>query len=136
VAFNIFSCGDDVWKTIQSISVVPLDHSSIYLRSGVCVWITILIGWSFKRSPNMKLNIDMIRNFFTIEQFMIITFDLSTETYCQLLLPRGFDKLPLIEPTLSELMESLCFSHDFNGTDFIIWQMKEFRSSRFLDSVP
>jgi hypothetical protein len=74
----------------------------------------------------MKLNIDMIRNFFTIEQFMIITFDLSTETYCQLLLPRGFDKLPLIEPTLSELMESLCFSHDFNETDFIIWQMKEF----------
>ncbi|CAJ2670625.1 unnamed protein product [Trifolium pratense] len=24
------------------------------------------------------------------------------------------------------MMDSLCFSHDFKGTQFVIWQMKEF----------
>ena len=40
--------------------------------------------------------------------------------------PRGFDNVPPVSPTLVVLMDSLCCCHDFHGTDFIIWQMKEF----------
>jgi hypothetical protein len=42
------------------------------------------------------------------------------------LLPSGFDQVPLFEPNLQVLMDRLCFSHDFNKTEFVIWQMKDF----------
>ncbi|MCI04923.1 F-box/kelch-repeat protein, partial [Trifolium medium] len=49
------------------------------------------------------------------------------ETYTQFLLPPGFDEMPHFHPTLQVMMDSLCFSHDFKGTQFVIWQMNEFR---------
>ncbi|AES78409.1 hypothetical protein MTR_7g030040 [Medicago truncatula] len=50
-------------------------------------------------------------NNLTIEQFVIISLDLGTETYTQLLLPPCCDKLPpLNTPTLTVLMDCLCFS--------------------------
>jgi hypothetical protein len=57
---------------------------------------------------------------------MIVSLDLSTETYTQFLLPSGFDEVPHFQPTLHVLMDFLCFSHDFKRTEFVIWQMKEF----------
>ncbi|RHN82507.1 putative F-box associated interaction domain-containing protein [Medicago truncatula] len=62
----------------------------------------------------------------TIEQPMILSLDLSTETYTQLLLPRGFHKLPRYQPTLKVLRDNLCIFHDFEGTHFVMWQMKDF----------
>lgn len=50
---------------------------------------------------------------------MIISLYLSTEIYHQLPPPRGFDEVPLVRPTLSQLMGSLCLSH-FQGTGFKI----------------
>jgi hypothetical protein len=43
-----------------------------------------------------------------------------------LLPPWGFDIVPSVQPTLAVLKHSLCFCHDFRGTDFVIWQMKKF----------
>ena len=61
-----------------------------------------------------------------VEKFVIISLDLRTETYTQLLLPRCCDKELHDVPTLSVLMDCLCLSYDFNKTHFVIWQMKEF----------
>jgi hypothetical protein len=62
----------------------------------------------------------------TIDQFVIISLDLGKETYRQLLPPRGFDRVPHVEPSISVLMDCLCFSHNIKGKYFVIWQMKEF----------
>jgi len=72
----------------------------------------------------------------TDEQFFIISLNLGTETYTQLLLPRGFDEVPLIEPTISVLTNCLCFSHDFKGTKFVYMEDDGIRSSRVLGSIP
>ncbi|XP_058761271.1 uncharacterized protein LOC131634632 [Vicia villosa] len=60
------------------------------------------------------------------QQFVIVSLDLSMETYTQILLPRGFDEVPRFQQTPSVLMDFLCFSHDFKGTEFVIWKMKKF----------
>jgi F-box interacting protein len=60
------------------------------------------------------------------EQFVILSLDLSTETYKQFLLPPGFDELPFSHPDLRVLMDCLCFSHNSNKTEFVLWQMKEY----------
>jgi len=62
----------------------------------------------------------------TVEQYVIVSLDLSTESYTQLLLPRGFDEVPRVQPTIVVLTDSLCFGHDFKGSHFVIWKMKDF----------
>ena len=62
----------------------------------------------------------------TPKKYVILSLDLSTETYTQLLLPRGFNKVSRYQPKLVVLMDSLCFGHDFEETYFVIWQMKDF----------
>ncbi|KEH41260.1 F-box and associated interaction domain protein [Medicago truncatula] len=66
------------------------------------------------------------KNITHVDQFVIVILDLSTETFKKLLLPQGFDEVPLIEPVLSVLMGCLCFSYDFRKTEFVLWQMKEY----------
>jgi len=62
----------------------------------------------------------------TVEQIVIVSLDLGTETYNQYRLPQGFDEVPLIEPTVGVLGDCLCFSYSYKMPNFIIWQMKEF----------
>jgi hypothetical protein len=62
----------------------------------------------------------------SIEQFVIVSLDLRTETHAKLLLPQGFNEVPFVMPNLSVLNDYLCFYHDFKRTHFIIWQMREF----------
>ncbi|KAI5440999.1 hypothetical protein KIW84_010454, partial [Lathyrus oleraceus] len=64
--------------------------------------------------------------YFTIDKFVIISLDLGTETFKQLMPPKVFDEVQLSMPTLSALMDCLCFSHHSNGDNFVIWQMREF----------
>jgi F-box interacting protein len=61
-----------------------------------------------------------------IEQFVIVSLDLSKETYKEFLLPLGFDVVPFSQPLLRALMDCLCFSHCSNKTEFILWKMKEY----------
>jgi len=65
-------------------------------------------------------------NDITIEQYVILSLDLSTETHTQLLLPQGFDKVPRNPPKLMVLTDCLCFCLDFEETHFIIRKMKDF----------
>jgi F-box interacting protein len=131
---RVFSFGDNVWRNIQSFYVVPIDrcgfpstykdahpgiNNGVYV-SGTLNWLSIQNNSEYKNEINW--------NRITIDQFVIISLDLSTETYLQLLPPWDFDNLPCLRPTLAVLMDSLClsFSHGVPGTHFIIWQMKDF----------
>nr|XP_004491719.1 F-box protein CPR1-like [Cicer arietinum] len=125
---RLFSSRDNIWTNIQRLPVVPIDYGDLFhghLRINGAVCVSGTINWLAIRNKPRCIYEDEWR-FITIDRFEIISFDLSTETYRQLFLPNGFDKVPHAEPTLAVLMDSLCFSHDFDGTHFIIWQMKEF----------
>ncbi|RHN71499.1 putative F-box associated interaction domain-containing protein [Medicago truncatula] len=62
----------------------------------------------------------------SIGQIFIISLDLRTETYTELMLPSGLNEVPREAPILRVLKNCLCFSHDFEGTHLIIWQMIEY----------
>ncbi|RHN45825.1 putative F-box associated domain, type 1 [Medicago truncatula] len=90
------------------------------------VYVSGTLNWLVIQNTGNESPYDYFGERITVDNFVIISLDLSTETYRQLRLPRGFDKVPPVELTLIVLMDSICFSHDFHKTHFIIWQMKEF----------
>jgi hypothetical protein len=72
-----------------------------------------------------------------VDQFVIVSLDLATETYRPLLPLSGFVEVPHVEPFVTELMDCLCFSHRFKETHFVLWKMHGgIWSSRVLDSIP
>ncbi|GAU25971.1 hypothetical protein TSUD_166530 [Trifolium subterraneum] len=114
---RVFSFGDNVWRNIQDS---PLPHHKYITKA---VHLTSSVNWLaiqnyFKSHYSCK---DI-----AIEQFMIISLDLGTETHNKLLPPKGFNEVPFVEPNLSVLKDCLCFSHDYKHSHFVIWQMKEF----------
>ncbi|XP_058741540.1 uncharacterized protein LOC131613920 [Vicia villosa] len=62
-----------------------------------------------------------------LEEFVIISLDLSTETFTQLMPPKNYNNVMSIIkfPNICVLMDSLCFSYD-KETEFFIWQMTKF----------
>jgi len=120
---HVFSLGDNIWRKISSLT--PFDHVVTRDLASVNkgVYLSGTVNWFAIRN---KLSYDNYPNDITVEQFVIISLDLGTETYKQLLLPRGVDEVPYVEPTIAVLMDCLCFSHHLKRTHFIIWQMMEF----------
>ncbi|XP_045797808.1 F-box protein CPR1-like [Trifolium pratense] len=115
---KVFNLGDNCWRNIQNFPVAPnnsLDHYYTLdsLNNGVHFYGTI--NW---------LALD--KSITHIKKFVILSLDLSTETYKQFLLPLGFDEVPFSQLVLRVLMDCLCFSHDSNNTEFILWKMKEY----------
>ncbi|GAU45632.1 hypothetical protein TSUD_175450 [Trifolium subterraneum] len=130
VAFSInkvkvFDFGGNVWRNIQSFPVVPFDlepsklHCHPFVNDGV--YVSGTINWLAIRNKT-EYEWDDI----TIEQFVIVSLDLATETYQQLLPPSGFVEVPSVEPSVTVLMDCLCFSHRFEETHFVLWKMMEF----------
>ncbi|KEH34308.1 F-box protein interaction domain protein [Medicago truncatula] len=122
---KVLSMGDDSWRNIQCFPVLPLywfhrDKSQGVYLSGTINWLALR---NYFYSDYEFDNVSKI----TVEQYVIVSLDLSTESYTQLLLPRGFDEVPRVQPTIVVLMDSLCFGHDFKGSHFVIWKMKDFR---------
>lgn len=114
---RVFSLGDNIWRKIEN-SPVDTHHVSGFVHlSGSVFWVTI---------QNYNGYDDYVSGDFTIEQFVVMSLDLGTEKYTQLRPPQGFDQVPFLMPKLSVLEDCLCFSHDFEQTHFVIWQMKEF----------
>ncbi|XP_058749952.1 F-box/kelch-repeat protein At3g23880-like [Vicia villosa] len=117
---RVFNLGDNCWRDIQSFSSVPLVWNKGVHLSGTINWLSIhgayislCDGERFRALiPNVK-------------QLVIVSLDLSTETYKTFLLPNDFIEVPCLEPSLRVMMDCLCFSHDFNKTEFVVWQMKE-----------
>jgi F-box interacting protein len=119
---KIFTLGDNSWRNIHPFPVIPLLWAYNYYNKGV--YLSGTINWlavSDYFGSDILLALDV-----TIDQYVILSLHLSTETHTQLLLPRGFDKPPCYPPKLVVLMDCLCFCHNFEQTHFIIWQMKDF----------
>jgi hypothetical protein len=118
---KVFTLGDNVWRDIDCFPLVlvyyppdcSVEHNGVYFSNS--------INWVVRHRYNCDL-----KNL-TIEEFVIVSLDLETETYSQLLLPRCCNENPFyITPSLFVFMDCLCFSYDFKKTHFVIWQMKEF----------
>jgi F-box interacting protein len=78
---RVFSLGDNVWRTIQSFPMLNLrmlNNSAVY--DGVYFCCTI--NWLVYRSCLINDEHDM--------EFVIISLDLDTETYTEMLPPQGF----------------------------------------------
>ena len=119
---RVFSLADNVWRNIESFPVVPLCVN--YQGFGSDVFLNGTLNWLAIQNdvPITRYIVEDI----TVEQIVIVSLDLGTETYNQYRLPQGVDEVPPIEPSVSVLWDCLCFSYSYKMTNFIIWQMKEF----------
>ncbi|KAK2449709.1 F-box/kelch-repeat protein [Trifolium repens] len=126
---KVFSFGGDdddnsCWRDIQcSFPVLPLfwHHDNIKTIDNKGAHLNGTINWIVLR--DYKINTTVV----SVDQYVILSLDLSTEKCTQLLLPQRFDdKEPWHPPKLVVLLDSLCFCHDIEETHFVIWQMKNF----------
>jgi hypothetical protein len=103
----------NVWRNIPSfhdfalvaVYLGNIFNERLYL-SGTVYWLAI---------PN---KLSFCKKDFTVEKFMIISLELSTETYRSLLPPREVDEVPVVQPTLAVLRDHLCFCHMLKRTHF------------------
>ncbi|XP_057432918.1 F-box/kelch-repeat protein At3g23880-like [Lotus japonicus] len=118
---RVFTLGSNLWRDIQNLPQSTILHNTSRPNgvnlSGTLNWLALPHNCHASYEHNKDI---------TVEQFMIISLDLGTETYTQILMPRGFDEVPFLEPNIGVLMDCLCFSHIWKRTHFVIWQMKEF----------
>jgi F-box interacting protein len=117
---RVFTFGDNIWRDIKSFPVVVLLHRHNCFDEQNGVYLSNSTNWLVRSQYNCRL-----KNL-TIEQFVIISLDLGTETYTKFLLPRCCDEVPLDRSTLCVLMDCLCFSYNFKNTHLVLWKMKEF----------
>ncbi|KEH22643.1 F-box/kelch-repeat protein At3g23880 [Medicago truncatula] len=121
---KILTLGDNVWRNIRSFPVVPFHvvppngNCHPFVNNGV--YVSGTINWLAIRNTTEYQWTDIL-----VEQFVIVSLDLATETYQQLLPPEGFVEVPTVEPSVTVLMDCLCFSHSFQGY-FVLWKMMEF----------
>ncbi|GAU13869.1 hypothetical protein TSUD_261960 [Trifolium subterraneum] len=122
---RVLTFGDSVWRNIQSFPYVPLHldsgqfgNNAVYLN-GTLNWLAI-----HNYTPDTWFS---RLKYLTVEQLIVVSLDLGTETYNMYKLPRGFAELPPEEPVLGVLGDCLCFSnYSYNQADIVIWQMKKF----------
>ncbi|XP_058741893.1 F-box/kelch-repeat protein At3g23880-like [Vicia villosa] len=107
---RVLSLGDYVWRTVECFMNVILPQDYVYLNETIN-WLAIHKGKDVR-----------------VDQLVIVSFDLRTETYTEMGVPCGFNQvLPKQpEPTLGWLEGCLCFSCYYQEKDFVIWLMKEF----------
>ncbi|XP_058725750.1 F-box/kelch-repeat protein At3g23880-like [Vicia villosa] len=120
---RVFTIGDNVWRNVQIFPTYPYEdpYTCCQLNG---VYLNNSLNWFSLRGfrPN---DCYRSRNL-SVQQFVIISFDLGIETNTQILFPHDFDQVPDVPPIVCVLMECLCFSHFSKGCNFVIWQMKEF----------
>jgi F-box interacting protein len=111
---KVFSLGDNSWRDLPCFPFIPLYLSSDKVNDNG-LHLNGTINWLAFRDYNTS-----------VDQYLILSLDLSTETYTQLLLPLGLDNVPKYDqPILVVLMDRLCFCYDFEETHFVIWKMKD-----------
>jgi len=111
---RVFSLANNVWRTIPSFPVVPLEVCNPTGADGVHLGCTV--NWLANKSE--------WRND-TIGEFVILSFDIGREKYTQLQLPQGFDNDGA--PSICVLKDSLfLYYNDFKKTGLVIWKMTEF----------
>ncbi|XP_004517282.1 F-box/kelch-repeat protein At3g23880-like [Cicer arietinum] len=123
---KVFSLSDNIWKHLESLPVFPIDYDFVlnacFANDGV--YLNNAVNWlAFKNNTERIHYLNGVH----VEKLVVISMDLGTETYRQLLLPKGFDKMTaVVAPIISVLMDCLCFSYHLMGTHLVIWKMTEF----------
>ncbi|XP_057457743.1 F-box/kelch-repeat protein At3g23880-like [Lotus japonicus] len=114
--------GSNGWRDIQNFPLLPFSYDDSGVNDGAHLSGTI--NWMASRRDESAphYNPETI----TVEQLVILSLDLGTETYTLLLPPKGLDQVPCVLPRVWVFMDCLCFSHDSNKTHFVIWQMNKF----------
>ncbi|AES87586.1 F-box protein interaction domain protein [Medicago truncatula] len=124
---------DDVGDAISEMKIFSLSDN--YLINIQCFPAVVPVSFLFssrRRHLSGTINWLVVQDYYynsiiTMEKYVILSLNLSTETFTRLLLPRGFDdEVPNYQPRLVVLMDCLCFCYDFQNTHFVIWQMKDF----------
>jgi len=108
---KIFSLGENAWRNVEIFPAVPLQLISYdyQVKGGVC------LSGTFNWLSVFDFNV------LDVEQYVIISLNLGTNTWTQMRLPPGFDKNSVyVCPTISVLMGYLCFSYNFNQTHIVI----------------
>ncbi|KAL5072769.1 hypothetical protein RYX36_011753 [Vicia faba] len=127
---KVLTIGDNVWRNIHYFPVVPLGLGwrGQHLDKGYeygCVFLHTSFNWLAIRKQ-VRFNWSYYVNDITVEDIVIVSLDLRTETYNQYRLPQGFDELPPEEPTIAVLKGCLCLCCSYKETGIVIWQMNKF----------
>jgi len=119
---QVLSVADNVWKTIPNFPAVPLPNRYTGQGGSDGVYLNGRLNWlAIKDRP---VSVDGWEDI-EAKEFVIVSLDLGTESYTQMMPPSGFDEMSSVKPpSLCILKDSLCFSHDYRRTEFVIWQMK------------
>jgi F-box interacting protein len=107
---RVLNLSDNVWRTIQTFPVQIND-----VEDGVHLNCTV--NWLAYSNDNL------------VRKIVIISLDLATETYTQILPPTSSEHV-IIWGNICVLMDSLCFYDNFKGTDLVIWQLTEFEGEK------
>ncbi|AES63644.1 F-box/kelch-repeat protein At3g23880 [Medicago truncatula] len=119
---QVLNVADNVWKTIPNFPAVPLPNQYTGQGGSDGVYLNGRLNWL--AIQNRPVSVDGWENI-KAKEFVIVSLYMGTESYTQLMPPSGFDEMSSIKPpSLCILKDSLCFSHDYRRTEFIIWQMK------------
>ncbi|XP_058732193.1 F-box/kelch-repeat protein At3g23880-like [Vicia villosa] len=113
---KVFSLGDNSWRDIQCLPVIPLHWFDA--RNNKDVYLNGTINWLAYCNQDYSMGV--------IENYVILSLDLSTESYTQMMLPRGFDKGPKVQANIAVFMNFLCFCRGFERNHFVIWKMQDF----------
>jgi len=108
---RVLSFGNNIWRSVQSFVAKPVQLIFSNNRGYSGVHLNCTINW-------LAVDIDC--------QFVIISLDLGTETHTHFLPPSDALKMSSVLPGVCALMDSLCFYHEFERIDFVIWKMTEF----------
>ncbi|KAL5072686.1 hypothetical protein RYX36_011670 [Vicia faba] len=127
---RVFTIGENVWRKIESFPAVPfgLDERGQCITEEPqygCVFLNSTLNW-LASLKYIDWEVSVSDWDFTVEDLVIVSLDLGTETYSQYRLPHGFDEIPPKKPTIGVLEECLCLCYSYKGTDIVIWQMKKF----------
>lgn len=115
---RVFSFGDNVWRSIQNLPVAAKRSSYMESRIYGGVHFSSTVNWVTTVSND------------NVNQVVIFSLDLGTETYTQFLPPPGYEKVAHVIPSVCVLTNSFCFYHDYEATDFVIWKMEEFGNEK------
>lgn len=113
---RVHCVGDTRWRKTLTCPVFPfMEQLDGKFVGGTVNWLALHMSSSYYRWEDVNVN-----------EIVIFSYDLKTQTYKYLLLPDGLSEVPHVEPILGVLKGCMCLSHEHRRTHFVVWQMMDF----------
>ncbi|KHN24391.1 F-box/kelch-repeat protein, partial [Glycine soja] len=113
---RVHCVGDTRWRKTLTCPVFPfMEQLDGKFVGGTVNWLALHMSSSYYRWEDVNVN-----------EIVIFSYDLNTQTYKYLLLPDGLSEVPHVEPILGVLKGCMCLSHEHRRTHFVVWQMMDF----------